>query len=227
MIIQNSFIVVVGNSYSIKDHLKRYGFKFDSTYKVWFKLASESFFKAISNEFKSNAEISVGLVDSLEKSQDILQMHRAFQKELEPAPQPKVEHHLVGCVAEMSKWYAKTFKENNNTKFAFRNLKILAVYVETARAYLVDAEFFGGIASSCGCCGKSLSNDISIATGIGPICAEKIGFPRIKDINEAHIIVAEMQKMSKEAGVFKGIWIPKSQIRKLLESEINSIQEIA
>ena len=217
MIIQNSFIVILGNSFSIKDTLKKYGFKFDGQFKVWFKLASKESFKTWEKEI-SNKDVSVAYTESLENVPKLISLHKeaqSIENELNVQSNTIITE-ISDKILEMSKWYANKFKEQHNTKFAFRNMKILNVYKETEKAYLVDAEFFGGIATSCGCCGKSLSNDISIATGIGPICASKLGFPRIDDINQAHIIVEEMHKMSKECGIFKQVWIPKSQIKKII-----------
>lgn len=218
-IIQKSFIVVVGNSYSVKDALKRYGFRFEGTYKVWYKIASKESFNSWDKELSSDS-ISVAHVENLSQIPAIIEAHKEFQKEIIVEKGPiYIDHSFTGAIAEVTKWYAKIFKENNNSKFAFRNLKILGVYAESSNAYLVDCEFFGGVACNCGVGGRQLSNAISIATGIGPICAEKLGMPRISNLDDAKIIVEEMHKMSKECGIFKNVWIPKSQIKNIIDSK--------
>lgn len=48
-------------------------------------------------------------------------------------------------------------------------LKIAANPLEAAKAY-------GKLTGKCSCCGRQLTDHVSIALGIGPICAEKWGF---------------------------------------------------
>lgn len=44
----------------------------------------------------------------------------------------------------------------------------------------------------CGCCGRTLTNGISIKLGIGPICREKYGFfsPEIEEVADEKLIEA-------------------------------------
>lgn len=203
----SNLIVIVGNSFPIKNTLKTKGFRFDGASRLWFKPETDlANFKALSQELESE-NVLVAFSSSLESTNALIKARRESRQ---PA---LVEHFLTNKVVEMTKWYATKFQEQHETKFAFRNLKILKVKVETERAFLVDVEFFGGISNSCGCCGKRLTDRFSVATGIGPICAERLGIPRITDLEQAHLVIEQMGRICREAGVFKEVWIPKSQIR--------------
>lgn len=210
-----SFIIVLGNSYAIKNELKeRFRFQFDFDKKVWFKstLQDKYWFyeQAIEALAKDVSCVWVADLNNIAEAKKLIK---------ETAPEPEISaqaHALVGSVLEMSAWYAKAFQENHKTAYAFRNLKINQVHRETPKALQVDAEFFSGIASTCGVCGRILSNDISRATGIGPICAEKIGLPR-PTMETAKEIVKMMESMSTAQGEFQQVWIPKSQIKNTIK----------
>ena len=37
---------------------------------------------------------------------------------------------------------------------------------------------FGAATGNCGCCGRQLTEELSVKSGIGPVCAERFGFDR-------------------------------------------------
>jgi SWI/SNF-related matrix-associated actin-dependent regulator 1 of chromatin subfamily A len=135
-----------------------------------------------------------------------------------------MEHKLQNKVIETKAWFAKTFRDNHNTSLAFRNFKVLKVTNETKKAYQVDIEFFSGISCTCGYCGRILDNPVSKATGIGPICAEKMGLPR-PTLETAKEIVKKMEELSKKQGQFLNVWIPKSQIKRIVGENGEVIEE--
>lgn len=211
-------IVVMGNSWEIKDDLKsRFKMSFDWDNKIWYRPhvdAStlwwwEDTIKSLSKNVDVAWVVSMGAVAEMKKIKEI---EKASPRTVENAK----AHELDGSVMEVKAWYARKFKEEHNTGYAFRNLKVLKILKETERAYQMDVEFFGGIASSCGCCGRDLDNAVSKAVGIGPICAEKIGLPR-PTLETAKEILEELEKKSKAQGVFNGVWIPKSQVKTKTE----------
>lgn len=205
-------VVLLGNTYKYKETLKQYNWKFNFDNKVWFKdLIDLENSSVLINQMKSLfQDIDACYISDMNYLKEYLELEKTESNIKEP-----IESHFTGKVIEVTNWYAKIFKNNNNTNFIFRNFTILNVYVETQKALLVDLEFFGGIASCCGVCGRSLDNDVSIATGIGPICASKIGLPR-PTLENAKDIIKLMEEMSEKQGIFQGIWIPKSQIKNIL-----------
>jgi hypothetical protein len=215
----DSFVVVYGDTFNFNQKMKlQYGFKFDFDRKFWYRgiLADKFWYwdqtlKGMAGEAKVEVAFLKNLADFSKMKQEVQAIEKEM-KALEPVP----AHHLDGAIMEVTKWYAGVFKEKNNTQFAYRNLRVIKVFRETQNAYLVDAEFFSGIASACGVCGRQLDNDISRATGIGPICAEKLGMKR-PTMETAKEVVKHLESMSKAQGVFTQQWIPKSQIKNTIK----------
>lgn len=227
-IIQNSYIIVVGKTFDMRKALDAHGFKFIYDQKAHYKLASKETLdfwkKAIENE-NAPGLISVAHVESLSDIKKINDLHKeslALMREFDPKvieqDNAPIESAFTGKILEVSKWYAGAFAENNGVEIAFRNMLVVAVYKETAKAILADVEFFAGVSFSCGICGLKLTNKISQATGIGPVCAEKWGLPRVSEVNAADIVKAINEKCAKY-GTFKGVWIPRSQIKNVVDKE--------
>ena len=216
---QKTLIVVAGNTYPIKENLSHIGFRITKEAGHWvhfLEVSSDKFkywAKAV-NELSQdlyvfNARSVRDVISDLEMAIQIDKEEKeALPKEEKPASPP---HELDGAVLECTKWYGKIIQGELNTPVIFRNIKITKIHAETARAYQADFELFGGIASSCGVCGRDLDNEISRACGIGPVCASKFGLPR-PTMKNAREITKKLEELSKEAGAVFGKWIPKSQV---------------
>lgn len=211
----DSYAVVTGNTFLIKNRLQEYGFTLNYQEKYWSRpvLTDKMWYWEQTIESLSK-DILVFWVKNLSDIPMAKKEVMAIKRESFPVTEFP-PHKYDGAIFEVKKWYSLILQEKLNTAFSFRNLKIIKITGESFKAYKVDAEFFGGIASSCGVCGLSLTNDISRATGIGPICAGKLGIPRPSMENVAEIIKS-MEAVVKSQGKFQDIWIPKSQIKKIL-----------
>jgi hypothetical protein len=110
------------------------------------------------------------------------------------------------------KWLAQSLAKTQKLPFFFRNLVIEEVVSESNRAIQVKVSFSSKIASVCHCCGRGLDNQISKATGIGPVCAKKYFKIERPTIDKAQEIIAKIEEEAKIAGIIGPIWIPKSQI---------------
>jgi hypothetical protein len=222
--ISDGYAIAYGKTYGLNNKFQALGFtlkKFGITWAWYREVLSDKY------RFWSDAVESIGddiqciyvkefsdIIPFLEeaKSMDL----ELKSNSMDDDPTIMLPHDLDGNIFEVSKWLSVRLKENMGTAFAFRNLKVIKVKRETAKAYCVDAEFFSGITSRCGVCGRELINDISRATGIGPICAEKIGLGR-PTMEKAKEVVAALEKLSKEQGTFTSVWIPKSQIKEIIK----------
>jgi hypothetical protein len=65
----------------------------------------------------------------------------------------------------------------------------------------------------CTCCGRTLTDEFSMLTGIGKLCAKHIGVEYITDRNQAERFRNEYLQRVEEIGEMI-FWIPKSQIVK-------------
>ena len=84
--------------------------------------------------------------------------------------------------------------------FIFKVFEVLRV---TDKAYMLKLQATGKPTANCSCCGIALTNDLSIALGIGPICREKWGVTNWEDLDK---------KLSKS--IIFDTWVPKSQIKE-------------
>jgi Zn finger protein HypA/HybF involved in hydrogenase expression len=77
----------------------------------------------------------------------------------------------------------------------------------------------------CTCCGRTLTDEFSMLTGIGKLCAKHIGVEYITDRSQAERFRNEYLQRVEEIGEME-FWIPKSQIVKwdgIIESIIKTM----
>ena len=65
----------------------------------------------------------------------------------------------------------------------------------------------------CRCCAKTLTDEFSMLTGMGKICAKHMRVPYIKDASEAARFREDYLRRVEEIGEME-FWVPKSQIKK-------------
>jgi hypothetical protein len=111
---------------------------------------------------------------------------------------------------EVKSWFAGQLRQKLDASHAFRRIDVTAVLRETPRAVQIEGYFNTNVASNCYCCGRVLTTEISKASGIGPVCAQKAGVPRVS-LGDAPAVLEFMNALAKRMGQFE-TWIPKSQI---------------
>jgi len=117
----------------------------------------------------------------------------------------------TGDQIEVKHFIAERISQDAKAPVAFRNFEVVEMLRESAKAIQVRVRMASKIASSCHLCGQPLDTEISRASGVGPVCAEKLGFKRPK-LADAADILAKLDKMAQDIGVIGPVWIPKSQI---------------
>ena len=65
----------------------------------------------------------------------------------------------------------------------------------------------------CMCCGRELSDEFSMLTGMGKICSKHMRVPYITDKSQADQYREDYLKRVEEIGLME-FWIPRSQIKK-------------
>jgi len=81
---------------------------------------------------------------------------------------------------------------------------------KSGKAYKVTARFDTTPHSLCHICGRTLTNPVSVITGIGPICGARVGVTA-KDEREA---MTQLEKYSDEVGFFS-TYVPKGWVEDL------------
>lgn len=62
-----------------------------------------------------------------------------------------------------------------DSQTSLRDDEVIAILEDAAQNPTQAAKLYGQRTGQCACCGRELTNSLSIAMGIGPICAEKFG----------------------------------------------------
>ena len=107
-------------------------------------------------------------------------------------------------------WLASQLRQTLGASHAFCRIDVIQVLRETRKAFQIKGYFNTDVAATCYSCGRVLDTEVSRASGIGPVCAQKHGVPRVS-MNDAPSIIEFMNALAKRTGKFE-TWIPKSQI---------------
>lgn len=98
------------------------------------------------------------------------------------AETPEGMHQFGGSIwkvqrsPESGRTYAKVLEESPETESGWTFTYVRGATRNLTAATLLsleEAKAFGALYGTCCCCGRTLTNEESIAAGIGPICAEK------------------------------------------------------
>lgn len=130
----------------------------------------------------------------------------------------------VNQIMYIKKWLAHRISEklelDKLRSYAWQVTKILR---ETPKAYLVEAkipdvEHNLGV---CRNCGRKLTDEFSIATGMGSTCAKHWGVDYVKSMSEVDGFKKSLQARIDELGSFE-FWLAKSQITEVEEIGVSS-----
>ncbi len=144
----------------------------------------------------------------------------ARDKERKDAPLAPIDSTIpVGSVLQIKKWIAKELADKYALPSVWRNIVVIAVYRETDRAIQITAQMSAEVGRCCHICGLALTNKVSRATGIGPICADNNGIERV-EVEQAEKMLTRLQAMAQSQGTFGPFWIPKSQYKVITKEEV-------
>lgn len=153
------------------------------------------------------AELNKALVNEYNELEDQLRV-RLF---LNGSNIDKVYSESGDVIVEtkhLSSYFSGEFK----VKYFFRTLKIVEVLDESAVALNLRVKIHTEVSGNCHLCGKTLTDEFSQKTGIGPVCAKK--YLGIKN-GSTEDTVKKIKEIAQSYGEIGPVVIPKSQIRKL------------
>lgn len=132
---------------------------------------------------------------------------------------PKQEFSIKpGTVVVISKFIANRIAAEAGYARAHRAFEILEVEGETAKAYRAKVRFSAKRTSHCGVCGLVLENAVSIAAGIGPICADKLGIPHGEgSLGALESVLPTVEMM---------VWIPKKSIKERSDEPVSAEPQV-
>lgn len=104
-------------------------------------------------------------------------------------------------------------KEKYGLKFNPILIDITRLKAVSPKAVLFQGKLTVKRGKVCTCCMKTLTDEFSMLTGMGKICANHMGVEYIKDASEAERFREDYLRRVEEIGEME-FWVPKSQIKK-------------
>jgi ribosomal protein L9 len=135
-----------------------------------------------------------------------------IQKEEDKAATVHMNIPAVGDTIKIGRKAGQSLKETYGLKFNPILLDVTKVLAISPKAVKFAAKLTIKRGSVCTCCMKTLTDEFSMLTGLGKICASHVGVPYITDKSQAESFRIEYMKRVDEIGEME-LWVPKSQIK--------------
>jgi hypothetical protein len=127
--------------------------------------------------------------------------------------QKRIDIKLVGDTIKIGRKIALGIKEEYGLDFHPILVDVTAVTAMTDRALRLKGKLTKENGGVCRCCGKTLTDEMSQVTGIGPVCAKYVGVEHPKSKNDVEKFKEDMSNKIDEIGEFE-FWIPKRAVIK-------------
>ena len=127
--------------------------------------------------------------------------------------QKRIDIKLVGDTIKIGRKIALGIKEEYGLDFHPILVDVTAVTAMTDRALRIKGKLTKENGGVCRCCGKTLTDEMSQVTGIGPVCAKYVGVEHPKTKDDVNKFKEDMSNKIDEIGEFE-FWIPKRAVIK-------------
>lgn len=127
--------------------------------------------------------------------------------------QKRIDVNLVGDTIKIGRKIALGIKNEYNLDFHPILIDVTSVTAITDRAFRIKGKLTKENGGICRCCGKTLTDEMSQVTGIGPVCAKYVGVPHPQTKADVEKFMEDMSQKIDEIGEFE-FWIPKRAIVK-------------
>lgn len=172
------------------------------------------FYLSVRDQYQSRGELSDKQIAAIKRAIEKDQQKSApNQRVLEVMKNPT---YKPGTVLEVKKSMARRLQEEYKMSHLFYILEVVNTFRETEKAIYVSVRLVPRFANNCMICGLTLENQVSRATGIGPICAKKTGIARYS-IGDAQFVLKEIE--SKLPKGERTMWVPRSTIKGIVPEE--------
>jgi len=137
--------------------------------------------------------------------------YKAIDREIQKDSQQEINLKIVGNTIKLGRKIAVSIKENYNLDFHPILVDVTEVMVMSNRAFKLKGKLTKENGGICRCCGRTLTDEMSQITGIGPVCAKYVGVKHPKSKDEVAKFNEDMSNKIDEIGEFE-FWIPKRAI---------------
>ena len=136
-----------------------------------------------------------------------------IQKEEDKEKTVRMNWPTIGETIKLGRKKGVELKEKYGLKFNPILIDITALKAVSPKAVLFTGKLTIKRGDVCTCCLKTLTDEFSMLTGFGKICAKHVGVEYITDKSQAQRFREEYLKRVDEIGEMT-FWIPKTQIKK-------------
>jgi hypothetical protein len=169
-------------------------------------------------DYKGNNKFVLNIIENFNKKatltdKQISMANQQIIKESEREMRVNVNLPTPGQTIKLGRKIGSGLKEKYNLEFNPLLIDITKVKVITKKAVLFTGKMTVKRAKVCVTCLKTLTDEFSMATNMGKICAKKMGIEYITDISQAGKFREEYLKKVEEIGEME-FWVPRSQILK-------------
>ena len=137
--------------------------------------------------------------------------YKAIDREIQKDSQKEMNIKLVGNTIKIGRKVAMSIKENYNLDFHPILVDVTEVMIMSNKAFKLKAKLTKENGGICRCCGRTLTDEMSQVTGIGPVCAGYVGVKHPNSIKDVEQFKIDMSNKIDEIGEFE-FWIPKRAI---------------
>jgi len=110
-------------------------------------------------------------------------------------------------------YIARQIKEEKDLKFLPIQVDVTHLIGASRKAIHLRGKLSTVVGVECRCCGRALSDKLSMASGMGKTCATNTGLKYLKDESDVVRFNVDLAKRVEEIGSFD-FWIPKSQVQE-------------
>jgi uncharacterized protein (DUF433 family) len=175
-----------------------------------------SFVKEIASKFKKYATLSEKQVSAAINQ---------IQKEEDKERTIRMNWPVIGDSIKITRKVGEELKKTYGLQFNPIILDITKLMAVSPKAVQFEGKMTIKRGKVCTCCGRTLTDEFSMLTGIGKLCAKHIRVDYITDRSQAERFRNEYLERVEEIGKMV-FWIPKSQIVKwegITESMVKSM----
>ena len=138
---------------------------------------------------------------------------KQIQKEEDKEKTIRMNWPTIGETIKLGRKVGMQLKEKYNLQFNPILIDITSLKAVSPKAVLFTGKMTVKRGKVCTCCMKTLTDEFSMLTGMGKICAGHMRVEYITDASQADRFREDYLKRVEEIGEME-FWVPKSQIKK-------------
>ena len=136
-----------------------------------------------------------------------------IQKDIDKANTHKMRIPTPGETVTVGRKIGQQMKETYGLEFNPMIIDITKLLAVSPKAVKFSGKLTIGRGKVCRCCAKTLTDEFSMLTGVGKLCAKHMGIPYITDISQADRFREDYLRRVEEIGEME-FWVSKSQLKK-------------